>query len=274
MLNKVHGQNCEPGTQCVALNQWQLGVAIGLGFNSNPLIGGDNIPLLVVPDIAWYGESVYFDNGELGYQWLTSPRLSMVSFISLDSERAYFSFWHPANILGSASRFSQIADSDTESDSLIGPQRISIDDVASRDWAVMAGLRWYFYQPEGEWQLSIAQDVSSVHQGHVAEFSYQHQWQWQSFQLSAQVKMQWKSSRLYDYYYGISKRDNVDPIFYYHAKAGWQPKLSATLQKPINSEWLWLTRLSYQLLPDSMTASPLIEERNIYSVFSGFAYQF
>ena len=265
---------CERNEKCLGVNEWQLGIALGLGVTSNPLVGGDDIPLVILPDIAWYGEAAYFDNGELGYQWLDQNSSSFVTYLNLDTERAFFSFWHPANILLPVNRFNQIANA--EAPSISGPEQISvsIDKVSRRNWAVMGGGRWYYRQSNAEWQLSLEKDLSGTHNGEKMDLNYQYFWQWATFRFTTQVKMIWKSSALVDYYYGIKMRDNVDPSFFYQASSGWQPAINLSLQKKMQNNWYWLSRISLQKLHSGMTNSPLVEEGNIYSVFSGFAYQF
>jgi outer membrane protein len=265
---------CESDEQCLNANEWQLGIALGIGFTSNPLVDGDNIPLLVLPDIAWYGETFYFDNGELGYQWLDDKKSYFVTYLNIDKEKAFFTFWHPANILLPLNRFNQVTAADGPNQSSPEQLPISIDDIDRRNWALMGGGRWYYRPDNAEWQLSLEKDLSATHNGEKLEISYQHFWQWSSFHFSTQVKMTWKSSDLVDYYYGWDEHDKVDPSYFYQASSGWQPAVGLTLQKKIQNNWLWLTRVSLQKLHSGMTNSPLVEERNIFSVFSGFAYQF
>jgi outer membrane protein len=159
---------------------------------------------------------------------------------------------------------------------LSGPEQlaVSIDNVSRRDWAIMGGGRWYYRPNNAEWQLSLEKDLSGTHNGEKLDLSYQYFWQWSTFRFSTQVKMIWKSSALVDYYYGLDEHDKVDQSFFYQARSGWQPAIAMTLQKKMQNNWLWLSRVSLQQLHSGMTNSPLVEERNIYSVFSGFAYQF
>ena len=265
---------CERGDACLIKGQWQLGLALGLGLNSNPLEGGDNIPLIILPDIAWYGDAAYFDNGELGYQWIEQPSSSFVTYLTLDKERAFFSFWHPANILLPVNRFNNIASAPPPE--VDGPEQlsVSVDEVGRRNWAVMAGGRWYFRQKNTQWQVTLEKDISGTHNGEKLELGYQHYWQWPTIRLTTELKMIWKSSALVDYYYGVDEQDRVEPSFYYHAGSGWQPAIGVSLQKHLHNNWYWLSRVSLQKLHSGMTNSPLVAERNIYSVFSGFAYQF
>jgi outer membrane protein len=90
---------CSEDETCIEKSSWHLGIAFGLGIKTNPLVDGDDIPLVIMPDIAWYAEQAYFDNGELGYQWINQPKVAFETFLQLDRERAFFSFLHPANIL-------------------------------------------------------------------------------------------------------------------------------------------------------------------------------
>lgn len=264
---------CEPEENCTSVNQWQLGVAFGVGVRTNPLVDGENIPLVILPDIAWYGESAYFDNGELGYQWIQDPQQAFSTFVHLDTERAFFSFWHPSNVFMPL-RVEGNQDSGANVAELPDSPALSINAVASRDWAVNAGIRWHYYNQSGEWTLSAEQDISGVHQGGKLSLSYQHHMQWQDWKMSLKPALIWKSAQLINYYYGIDARDSVDEQFYYRATAGWQPSLTMSLQKPINEKWQWFFRASYQYLHPGMRHSPLVKQNNIQSAFFGLAYRF
>jgi outer membrane protein len=272
LFHSYAAYSCEPPQDCLLPNSWQLGIAVGLGVRSNPLVDGDDVPLLLLPDIAWYGDAAYFDNGELGYQWIDSETQAFETFIHLDEERSFFTFWSPSNIFlpfnGTALATPDAGPAPQP------PTQISVDDVASRKWALNAGFRWHYKQKTGEWQLSMEKDISDVHKGEKLHLSYQHNWQWQEWRMALKTTAIWKSEKLVDYYYGISARDNVSAQFFYNGEAGWQPKLSLHLQRPLNSSWLWLLNASYQKLHTGMTDSPLVREKDIQSVFSGLAYRF
>ena len=263
---------CEPPQDCLLANSWQIGIAVGIGVRSNPLVDGDNVPLLLLPDIAWYGDAAYFDNGEFGYQWVDSETNAFETFIHLDEERSFFTFWSPSNIFLPSGDLA-LATPGSELDSQT-PEEISVDDIASRKWALNAGVRWHLKQKTGEWQISLEKDISGVHKGEKLHLSYQHNWQWREWRMALKTTAIWKSEKLSDYYYGISARDNVSANYYYQARAGWQPKLSLHLQHPLSSRWLWLLNASYQKLHSGVTNSPLVREKDVKSVFSGVAYRF
>lgn len=280
---------CSEDETCIEESSWHLGIAVGVGIKTNPLVDGDDIPLVILPDIAWYGEKAYFDNGELGYQWLSQPQFAFETFLQVDRERAFFSFLHPANILLTPTEgFSPSSPDMNTSDASLSPgipgpeegeiqnnqRSLSIDDIGSRSWALNAGIRGHYFSSNSEWQLTLQQDVSNVHQGQQLGLEYSHKWLWHDLRLGLRLGTDWKSTDLLDYYYGVSEKDTKFSEFYFEGKAGWQTYLSINAQKPIDENWLWLANIGYRKLPESLTNSPLIEQDNIRNIFLGVAYRF
>lgn len=275
---------CSGNETCIEKSSWQLGIALGIGIKTNPLVDGDDIPLVILPDIAWYAEQAYFDNGELGYQWLNQPKFAFETFLQLDQERAMFSFLHPTNILipteNSALNWPN-QDLQNSSDIDLSPENLpnsqlslSIDEIASRKWSINGGIRGHYFLSNGEWQFTFQHDISSVHKGHQIGFDYNHRWSWRRYRLRLNIGADWKSARLIHYYYGVSQRDTDLTDLFFNGGSGWQTYLSINLQKPINENWSWLANIGYRRLPDSMKNSPLIDQGSIGKVFLGAAYRF
>ena len=268
---------CLTQDRCVEQSSWQLGVAIGIGVKTNPLVDGDNIPLVILPDIAWYAKQAYFDNGELGYQWIYKPKIAFETFLQLDSERAFFSFLHPTNILfpiENSAINSPAPPAPPAQDMPMNQPSLSIDKIASRKWGINGGIRGHYFLSKGEWQLTFQQDISNVHKGQQVRLEYSHNWLWHKFHLALRVGTDWKSARLIDYYYGVSERDTHVTEFYFEGQSGWQTYMSVTVQKPITETWSWLANLGYRKLPNSLTNSPIVEQNHISNIFLGVAYRF
>jgi outer membrane protein len=262
---------CNNNNECIQVDSWQVGIAIGVGVKTNPLIDGSNIPLVILPDIAWYGQKAYFDNGELGYQWLEAQKFEFDTFIRLDSERAFFSFLHPANI------FLPQIDSATDfpiDNAQVPSPNLSIKDIANRRWAANGGIRLRYLVGKNQWQFAFLKDITQVHRGHQFTINYSYKWNWQDVGFRMNFGVNWKSAKLIDYYYGVSTRDTTNTVLHYKAASGWQPHISIAVQKPISKNWLWLADLGYQKLPSSMVNSPIIEDSSIQQVFLGVAYRF
>src|SRR6186713_422825 len=69
---------------------WRLGVALGFGERTNPLIQSDDIPVIVDLDIAWFGERWFFDNFDLGFALVDNSRFTTNVVARLNSDRAFF----------------------------------------------------------------------------------------------------------------------------------------------------------------------------------------
>jgi signal transduction histidine kinase len=52
---------------CVVVGKWNVSLALGAGVRSNPLVHGQDLPLVVVPQISYYGKRFYIDNLDVGF---------------------------------------------------------------------------------------------------------------------------------------------------------------------------------------------------------------
>ncbi len=269
-------QACDSGENCIEENAWQFGVAVGIGGRSNPLVDGDNVPLVLLPDIAWYGEHAYFDNGELGYQWQLSRQTSAELFIAPNFEKAFFTFWHPSNLLIPVSQSLSSPDSgvDAGGGETNDDRFISVDDVASRDWSADIGTRLTWREDKQSVSLVLTNDALSVHNGHQATLSFQRHWQIEDWRLRASASLAYKSANLIDYYYGIDGDDTNDPTTWYQAGSSWQPSLGLQFSVPLNDDWTWLGRFQYTFLDSAMTDSPLVSQDHYITAFIGLGYRF
>lgn len=275
---------------CIEVDSWHLAVALGVGAKINPLVNGDDLPLVILPDIAYYGENWYWDNAEVGYQWNTSSNWNIESFVSVNTEKALFTFWHPGNLLLAGS-FSSITAKPVGDDqngntgnTLIPPvnrvsntnssDKVSSDEVARRDWAFDGGFRFHYLSENSEWALTLATDVSDVYNGQWLRFDYSNKFDWQGWQIQPTLSVEWKSRKLTDYYYGLDAKDNLPNALLYEAKAGWQPAIKLMAMKPINDQWTWLVMAGYQHLHGGMRRSPIVNKKSIITAFAGVSYRF
>jgi len=268
----ARAQGCEKN--CIETHQWQLGVAIGLGVKTNPLQDGDNIPLVLVPDVAWYGEDFYFDNGELGYQWQQQQDSSLETFISVNQERAFFNFWHVSNLLDPVEGNSFLTGDAPAISTSPEQQQVSLDDVSRRKWSFDIGIRWQKELALGGLSLSLKSDISGVHNGQQLDLAYLLGWQQDEWRFALSPSLSWKSQELLDYYYGIGPKDDLTPESFYQARAGWQPKIEFSSIYPLNDNWQLLLKLGYQWLNKGMYQSPLVKDKKVQSFFLGVTHQF
>ena len=264
---------CTDDDACIAPGSWQFGIALGLGGRTNPLVDGDTIPLIVLPDIAWYGETFYFDNGELGAQLARSEHSSVEWFITPNTQKANFTFWHTANILVPAASFTSTPGSESNPD----PEAkidLSVDEV-SRKWAFDTGVRWQWYSGNHHFRASVFTDISGVYKGTHASLEYRYRlYQNDSWLVSISPQITWMSTPLTEYYYGVRKTDTPDQDLLYSATGGVQWGVNTDARYKINAHWRVLVRAGITTLHNGMKDSPLVEDSHVATFFAGFAYRF
>jgi len=262
---------------CIESGQWSLGIALGLGAQSNPLVDGDTIPLLALFDLAWYGEQAYFDNGELGLRWLRHDKLSFDSFIAFDRERRFFNFWDPANILFSTALSPVPPPKDPDMSPITDSQddrKVSADDISTRRWAVLLGNRLQYTEGLHQFSFTLNTDISGIHKGQSAELSYRKVWHGDNWQFQLRPRITWKSDSLIDYYYGIDKNDDVPDFLLYEGKSGFQAGFSAFYSYRLSERWQIIVNAAYQRLNSGMVDSPLVEQNHTSTLFIGVGYRY
>lgn len=278
LLIAFSGIACEDSDQCIEQDKWSIGLALGLGAKTNPLVDGDATPQVLLLDIAWYGETGYFDNGELGFRWIEEENFGIESYLTLDRERAFFFFWDPANILVNIGASADAPDPNlplpNEPDTNEPDQftEVSLNDIKNKDWVVMAGTRFNYYQGSHRWTASFESDVTGVHNGHRLGLSYQKTWIGDNWRVQIMPSLTWKNDAYIDYYYGLDESDSVNLL--YEGKGGLQPSISLFYAYDIAPKWQFLFSSSYQSLHSGMTNSPLVKDNNVSSLFIGAGYRF
>lgn len=270
---------------CLEQGEFELAVGIGVGVRTNPLYNADNMPLVLVPDFAWYGENWYLDNTEIGYQWVQKPTFAMETFVTLNTTFGDFRRGHFSNfILQGSSITSGIEngaqpglapnDNDEGNNGVIFNGKVSPADVQDRDWAIDAGVRLHWYQGNHEWTVSAMHDVSDVYKGAQVGAQYRRFIELGEWQLVGSVGVIWQSSALLDYYYGVDRTDTPDLRLHYTASSGITPRIGLSANREITQNWRWLLHFSYQHLPDALTESPLVDKNYRITTFAGVTYRF
>lgn len=267
---------------CASVGSVQLSVAIGGGVRTNPLHSGDNLPLILLPDIAWYGERFYLDNTEAGYQWLNTENMAFETFVSLNSERGNFSRGHASNfILAGTVPDGALTEDHTDMTPALPdqentgqPRFLGTDDVAKRDWALDAGMRFHWYQGATEFSVALLQDITSVHRGQQAVMSLKQTWKKGKWRAAGALSVTWKSANLLDYYYGIDRRDDVDTSWFYEADSGLFPAVRLSISRELTTQWHLIGFVKYTHLDDAMTLSPLVQKDEQITMFGGITYRF
>lgn len=292
---------CE-STYCFGSSDLDISLGVGYGKRTNPLHFSDDRTLILLPDLAWYGESFYLDNTEVGYQWIQEASFAFETFFTLNKSNRDFQDEHPSSfnldgsqILDSAEEELTSGDSpvvsedpsDSDNNSESGGDssrqqqgiKLSPDDVTDRDFAIDFGARVHWYQGDNEWSAAVFHDASGTYKGARAKLLYRNMWQVQEWKIVTSASLEWKSADLLDYYYGIDANDFKDnniqnQQFHYDAKSGWFSRIGVTANRNITDNWRWLMHVSYNHLPGAMVDSPLVDKDYTITTFAGVTYRF
>ncbi len=263
---------------CIATEQWQVSLAMGAGFRSNPLHGGHNLPLWLMPDISYYGEHWFFDNATLGYSWQLTPDLHISLVSRLNEEQGYFRRRSPVNLF--ETHFISGAGVAGPIQKVSTKQELSIAQADKRPMALDGGLQLNWFLPGVQLKLNWWHDISQQYEGQHVRLAAGTGWQNQTGQWQLNAALAWKDQRLMNTYYGLNAQEGEG--LEYRALASWQPELSLQWQYPLTERWQLMSLWRYRWLNTDVALpaspgriqSPLLQESVVQSWFIGFSYRF
>lgn len=267
---------------CIDTRTWHFKLSVGYGERSNPLHGGNSLPIYLIPDVYYYGDRFFFDNGILGYSLRQRSRFELSAITKLNLERAYFAenltgFWLGNQAVSGSGDIGFMPDpGDSDSTGGSSELTLSIKDVASRQWAVDGGIQLDSYPYENlHVRIQVLTDITGVHHGQHANIRVATPLHGRFGLVELGAELHFKSANLIDYYYGVGPRDQgVPPAYYYEGSSVWQPGLTVAWHYPLADKWTWVSTGRMQWLGSGMSDSPLVERRHVSSFFTGVQYRF
>lgn len=292
--------HCGPDRpDCVAAGTWEVKVGIGAGVRTNPLDGADDIPLVLLPQINYYGQRFFLNNWELGYTLVDQPRLMLNALVTPGGDGLYFfrDDWGRFALDGglNVGHAAPLADVGPEaaSDSFDGQgEKVDSNDspspeqpdasespseppaLSKRRIAGLGGLEASSQIGAFKWQLQALTDISGVHNGEELRFAVSTGTQAQEHRLGLALGFSWKSAEVMEYYYGVASGEASAERPAYRPGSGASPFVRLSWSRPINQAWQWLGSVQYEHLSDAMRHSPLIKDDQVVQVFFGGVYHF
>ncbi|MCF6202705.1 MAG: MipA/OmpV family protein [Methylococcaceae bacterium] len=243
---------------------WELGLAAGYGVRTNPLINSDDIPMYVVLNIAWFGDYLFFDNGDVGLSIHETDKLSINFIAHINNEREIFE-WLNNSQLGiqfDGAGFTGTAPPDKPVE------------VPGRSLAVDGGLEMIYADDWGDIQLQVLGDLTNTHKGFEVWASYAFPWRHGDWNIVPSVGLNWKSRHLLDYYYGIRDSEVEVNRPAYKAHSGFNNFARLSVAYHINDNWGITGIAEYETLSRSIRQSPIVDEDGIGTLFIGLMYNF
>ncbi|NRD72617.1 MipA/OmpV family protein [Shewanella sp. VB17] len=266
---------CENETKCIELSRWDIGLAFGYGERSNPLKDYDDMPIYLIPTFAYYGESWFFDNGNVGYTLAEEEQFTLNLTTSLSTDSAYFHRWDPSNIFIAGTNELQRNPatnltrtfSRTVSPPVIGP-------LDKRRFTYLGGLEAFFYTRAGIINFSLAHDVLNVHQGTEAKVKWLYNLAVNNWNFELALRLDWKSENLVDYYYGVRESESLYWSRAYKAKSALNTGIELTSHYVMSQHWDLLFLARYTKIADEIAESPLLNEDYTSTFYIGTSYRF
>lgn len=271
---------------CAEVGEWSLSVALGAGLRENPVVGQDDIPLIVIPTLSYYGKRFSLENYNLAYLLADSKHQELSAIATLSFEYMFFRDLSLGSIvleggrMGNAvSRSPTAEDSprfEPEADEIdVAPQPvIELDDLHDRNLAVLSGLDYSLYLQNTHFGLQALADVSGAHKGTEIRAALSQDLSLSSHHVRVSLGALWKSDRVMDYYYGVRENEVPNSSFIYEAESDVSYFARISWNKKINDKWSLVSSLYHRRLSDEAFNSPLIDKRAISTFFVGGRYHF
>ncbi|HEY6123470.1 MAG TPA: MipA/OmpV family protein [Steroidobacteraceae bacterium] len=267
-----------------AERSWRLGIGVGYGNRTNPLVLSDDIPVIVDLDIAWFGKRWFFDNFDLGFQLADNRWFTANAVTRVNSDRVFFGktnvkYVNFTRLAGGA----QVAFAPPPSPPLPAnpaggpsvaeavPQELKVPD---RDYAIEMGLEMLM---DGEWGQATLRgfhDVSQTHKGFEISADYSYRWTHGRFSLSPSVGLAYKSDKLSDYYWGVNPKEAGQTLVPYEASGGVDWNVGLRTSYYLTKSVRLAISGDYEKLHDSVALSPIVEDDHVIGYFAGVAWQF
>lgn len=283
-------------SDCAVEGKWEFGLGLGLGARSNPLVDGDAIPLVVVPQISYYGKTFFINNLDVGFTLLDKPK-HMVNVIATPGfDQVFFNRTDLQNFFlpidggsignvgvvipsvepgGDAAVDAPELDSNGEppiaDDSDMGavdgepPSEVELPD-RTRRVTYLSGVEWLYQGKALTLQLSYLQEITNRHQGGESRFAIA--WPLGSPNNAWNISAggTWKSEELVTYHYGEPGLLELDSAI--------NPFVKVSYSRPIGEKWSFRALAHYELLDTAIVESPIVDEDEVVTFFAGFFYKF
>jgi len=280
---------------------WTLGVALGHGRRDNPFVASDDYPVHLVLDLAWYGEGFFFDNGDLGLTIQDSVNTVVNLLGTFNNERNYYPYLGRSNGsmralsgmlheqgIGALMDMADMPDRDqwlVDMASTPGVSSVDVHQFESllsladntlprRQFSWSAGVELLSSHRWGELQAQLLKDVSGRHHGEAALLSYGYPWSDGSSTVALTAGMEWRSTRLVEYYYGVRPDEAFPGRPTYQGGSTINPFLRLSVSHDLTPNWRLMAVAEQEQLGAGIRNSPVINRNVINTLFLGLYYRF
>ena len=252
-----------PSQDCVAVGRWNFSVGLGAGIRTNPLVGGKDIPLVVVPQFSYYGKRFFIDNLDFGFtvaerggntfSLIATPGYDRVYFYRTDLQNFFIGF---PNVFEPSSP--TLVTAGAAGATKVPPPAPRI--------TYLAGPEWTFKYGRVSGQLDLLRDATGQNSGDEIRGALGMPLLESKGTLSANMGFTWKSAATVNYYYQV-------PILY-SGSAAFSPFVRLGYTLPLKGKWRFNAFAEYERLGNGIANSPIVAEHGVATAFVGSIYTF
>jgi len=278
---------CEPETdECVEIGKWELSLGVGAGVRTNPLAATPDIPLVLIPQVNYNGERFFIQNLDFGFILWEKESQQLNLFATPSYDQVYFHRWSPSQFFIDQNGFATTGKGSNDDDELpvinSGGDKEFVTpafrdpqqrDLRDRHMAGLGGFEYSLSTGLVDVQLQYVTDFTGVHDGDEVRVALAKHWASGKHRISTSIGAIWQSSEVINYYYGVTAPE-ADLRGTYHADAALTPVARLDWNYQLTERWDLRFLANYRQLPDEISASPLINDNKVITVFIGGVYHF
>ncbi len=260
------GDCTSASSECVAVGKWNFSMAFGAGVRTNPLVGGRDIPLVVIPQFSYYGKRFFIDDLDVGFTLAEDASNTFNIIASPGYDRVFFYRSDLQNIF--VSGFPATAGFEAAAKPRVpsyAPNAVQVP-PRSRGITYLAGPEWTFKLQGVSGQLDVLHDITDQDQGTEVRAALGLPLVKSRASLSADVGFTWKSASIVNYYYGAPG--------IYRGRSAFDPFLKLRVTLPLAGKWRLSAFAECERLGDSIADSPIVAEQYVTTAFIGAVYTF
>jgi MipA family protein len=284
--------SCDPAeSACAEVGSWHLSLAVGAGVRTNPLAEGDDIPLILIPQLSYTGDRFFIQNLDMGFILLETEQHQLNLFITPSYDQVFFQRWSPSNFFIDSNNFATAGDKSVTKEEIptinldpkneLGPNNSFIPqsnnrykrNLDKRRTAGLGGLEYNFTNALVDVQVQYLSDFTNIHHGDEARISIAKHWQLQKQRISTTLGAVWQSREVLNYYYGVAPHE-ADAAGTYYSANGVAKIARVEWSYRLTEQWDISFIASYRQLPDAIAKSPLINDDKVITGFMGAVYHF
>lgn len=151
----------------------------------------------------------------------------------------------------------------------------ALNGMEDRDWTLDLGAAVSWLTDYGLSSVGWVTDVLGRHKGQELELSYTIMFPVAGFDIIPSVAVQYQSSDLVDYYYGVRSDEALLPERpAYEAGGAWNPYFRLAVRRDLSEKWSLMLGGQLDWFDDEIDNSPIVDESRDYMLLGGLLYSF